>query len=99
MSQNDGLIEEKLAEINVSDNCASADFVGKIMNKCAIYQQNRLENKAKIASLRAGITNDFGESTMREYAVMKQEHQETLTSQNVIGTVNDEQFEGQQEGK
>ena len=91
MSQNDGLIEEKQADKSEADS-ASVDFVNKIMNKCAIYQQNRLQNKAKIASLQAGIMQDFGESTMQEYTAMKQEHQDTVSGQ-------DTGSDGQQEGK
>ncbi len=93
MSHNDGLIEEKQADKSEADSeSASSDFVDKIMNKCAIYQQNRLQNKAKIASLQAEIMRDFGESTMQEYTAMKQEHQDTVSGQ-------DAGSEGQQEGK
>ena len=92
MSQNDGLVEEKLADSEPDSECASEDFVAKIMNKCSIYQQNRSENKAKIASLQAEIMCDFGEPTMQEYIAMKQEHQGTVSGQ-------DARNDGQKEGK
>ncbi len=95
MSQHDGLNEEKLAEVETND--ASAEFIDKIMTKCAVYQQNRLENKAKIASLQAGIMRDFGETTMQEYSAMKLEHQETILESPVVAEIDNN--DGQQEGK
>jgi hypothetical protein len=95
MSQNDGLNEEKLAEVDTND--VSAEFIDKIMTKCAVYQQNRLENKAKIASLQAGIMRDFGETTMQEYSAMKLEHQETILESPVAAEIDNN--DGQQEGK